>query len=882
MRAPVVWFVTRVVAWLARPLLALRYRVAIRGLEAIRTAGRHGILFLPNHSALIDPAILMAWLHPSFEPRPLADEHQVRRSVFGSIALLYGSRILPNLERRGAEAAARTRAALTDIADGLRAGENILLYPSGRLKRGYLEELGSVSGVETLVKAVPGVRLVLVRINGLWGSSFSIGHTGEMPSLGTAVWGGLKAIVLSGVFFVPKRSVTIEFAEPEDIPRTGSRAEINRYLEAFYNVNATRNLYVPYRVWEGGGSRERPDPPVVTRSADATRVPAATRDLVLSHLRDASGRPDLDTSQHLSRDLGLDSLAAAELVAWIQAEFGFSVDTPESLQTVADVVLAAGGQGVSTKSDDLKPIPASWFPEPSDTRLVEVSDGSTLAEVFLAQARKRPNQVIFADQTSGVRTYRDLLTAILVLKPVIEAMPGPYVGIMLPASVASAVFVLAAMFAGKTAVMVNWTTGARTVRQSLDLLGVRSVITAKALTAKLATMGVELGELEDRFVHAEELGAAVPAGAKLRAAFRARLGWTGLEAVTPAQVAVVLFTSGSEHLPKAVPLTHTNLLANVRDIIPVGRLVERDAILGMLPPFHSFGLTATVMLPCCAGLRTVFHANPTESALLARLVEAYRPTVIFGTPTFLAGIARVADTRQLASLRVAVTGAEKCPETLYETLRVRWPGLVVLEGYGITECSPVVSVNTLDDPVPGSIGRFFSSVEGVVVDLDEQRRVPPGETGMLLVRGPSIFGGYLNSTGASPFVEFDGRSWYRTGDLVSVRPDGVIFFKGRLKRFVKLGGEMVSLPAIEAVLLGHFGDADQGPVIAVEAVGDGDNPDIALFSTVPAERAHVNALIRDAGLSPLHFVRQVVTVDAIPVLGSGKTDYRALRAKLGS
>ncbi len=268
-----------------------------------------------------------------------------------------------------------------------------------------------------------------------------------------------------------------------------------------------------------------------------------------------------------------------------------------------------------------------------------------------------------------------------------------------------------------------------------------------------------------------------------------------------------------------MPLTHRNLLTNIADILKMGQLEERDITVGLLPPFHSFGLTTTVLLSWCLGLRTVFHPNPTESALLAKVIDTYKATVLFGTPTFLGGIVRVAGDRQLASLRLAVTGAEKCPDSLFATLAARCPSVIVLEGYGITECSPVVAVNPMDEPVPGTIGKLMPSVEGAVVDLELTRRVAPGDTGMLLVRGPSIFGGYLNYAGESPFVTFDGKSWYRTGDLVAAGADGRLTFQGRLKRFIKLGGEMVSLPAIEAVLQRHFGEADDGPVIAVEAIG---------------------------------------------------------------
>jgi len=871
--------VARLLVYAVRPLFALRYRIDIRGLDSLRRKGRQGILFLPNHAALLDPVLLVVYLYPDFQVRPLADEHQIGRTAFGKLALLYRSRILPNLERSGHAARHRTREAINDIAEGLRAGENILMYPAGHLKRQYLEVVGSASGTESLVKAVPAARVVLIRQNGLWGSSFSIAFSGKMPSIGPALARGFKYVLLNGIFFTPRRRLTIELVEPEDFPRTGTRAEINRYLERFYNENAPRNTYVPYGFWDRGGTRELPDPARAARTTDASGISPVTRDLVLAHLREASSRDDVTLEHSLSTDLGFDSLAVAEVVAWIQAEFGFSVDTPDSLVTVADVVVAASGRGVSAMLSDLKKAPASWFPSEDNQAHLVVPAVETVTQAFLTQAAARPAQPALADQTSGVRTYRDLVTAILVLKPRLEKLQGQYLGIMMPASIGAALFFLASMFSGKTAVMVNWTAGPRAMRHSLDSLGVTTVVTARALVTKLAGMGIDLSDLEDRFLFVEDLLASIGLLEKLRAAALAHTTWKSLERVRPREAAVVLFTSGSENLPKAVPLTHQNLLGNVRGILGLGHIDECDVVLGLLPPFHSFGITATIVLPLSIGARTVFHPNPTESAVLAKIVEAYHASVMFCTPTFLAGLARAATGAQLSTMHLVVTGAEKCPDALFAALRSRWPSMIVLEGYGITECSPVVSCNPMWRQVPGTVGVFLPNVEGAVVDLEYAHRVPGGETGMLLVRGPSIFGGYLLHSGESPFVAFEGKSWYRTGDLVSMDADGYITFRGRLKRFVKVGGEMVSLPAIEAVLVPHFPESDDGPSIAVEAIGAADRADIVLFTRTPADRVEVNNWIRNAGLSPLHYVRQVTLVDSIPILGTGKTDYRSLKAR---
>jgi acyl-CoA synthetase (AMP-forming)/AMP-acid ligase II/1-acyl-sn-glycerol-3-phosphate acyltransferase/acyl carrier protein len=864
-------------AWAARRIFSLRYRLDVRGLDEVRRRGTRGVVFLPSHSALVDPALLMVQLDPGFQPRALADEYQISRPVVGPLARLFGARPLPNMEREGLSVMEATRRALDDTIAGVREGENLLFYPSGRLRHQYLEEIRAASGAEILAKALPDARLVLVRITGLWGSSYSLAFDGRMPSVMAATWRGLKFLLLNAIFFMPRRPVLIEFEEPSDFPRHESRMAINAYLEAFYNARAPRNTRVPYGFWEKGGPQERPEPEVHRPSGDAEQVPEATRRIVFDELARLTGRNQITLGDRLAQDLGVDSLAAAELVLWIEKEFGFPGGTPESLVTVGDVALAASGRGISAIESALKPSSPAWRAAEGD-RVLEIPPGETVTAVFLAQASRRPGQLILADQVSGEVTYRRLVLGLLLMVPEIRQLPGRYVGVMLPASVGAGLFYLAVLFAGKTPVMVNWTTGSRNLVHALDLLGVEKVITAKALLSKLGTMGVDLSALSGRFVLAEDLRARFSPGRKIAALVRSYVDWAPLRRATTGPDAVVLFTSGSESLPKAVPLTHANVLTNVRDVLEVVDFHDRDVLIGMLPPFHSFGITVTTILPLCAGLRTVYHPNPTEAAVLARVIAAFRVTFLVGTPTFLNGIVRAAQRGQLDSLRFAVTGAEKCPAAVYEALGRACPNATILEGYGITECSPIVSANRPEKSIQGSIGRALASVECAVVGLESGDAVLPGETGMLLVRGPSIFGGYLNYGGDSPFVDWNGRSWYRTGDLVRQDDSGWLYFEGRLKRFVKLGGEMISLPAIESVLLPSFSTpADEGPPLAVETLGSPDSPEIVLFTVRATDRERVNQLIRASGLSALHNVREVIQVPSIPVLGTGKTDYRGLK-----
>ena len=429
--------------------------------------------------------------------------------------------------------------------------------------------------------------------------------------------------------------------------------------------------------------------------------------------------------------------------------------------------------------------------------------------------------------------------------------------------------------------MLNWTVGARNLNHMVERLQLARIFTSGQLIRKIQSQGVVLGEAEKIFTFLEPLATGISMSRKLAAKRHSYGSQRDLLPEVNHDTAVVLFTSGSESFPKAVPLTHRNLLTNLRDILQLRALTPADSIIGFLPPFHSFGLTLTVILPLLTGVRTVYHPNPTEGGTLARLIRIYRPTVLAGTPTFINGILKGAMPGDLASLRTAVTGAEKCPEQVYHDLGAQCPDLKILEGYGITECSPVVAVNHPKHPVPYSIGKVMASLDYIILDEARQEPCAPGERGMLLVRGDSTLPGYLGDDVASPFVEFRGKCYYRTGDLVEEDEDGVLFFKGRLKRFIKLGGEMVSMPAIEEVLNRHFQTPeDKGPFLAVESLQE-DAPELVLFTARDISREQANDAIRQAGLSPLHNIRRVIRVQDIPVLGTGKTDYRSLKQNVG-
>ncbi|RJP59808.1 MAG: hypothetical protein C4541_05335 [Candidatus Auribacter fodinae] len=873
--------VGNIIIYSTRFLLRLRYKKKISGLKAVYKNGHTGIFFLANHPALIDPVLMFSILYPLFTPKAIADEYQVNRPIIGPLSRYLGVKPIPNLERSGIEQAQQKGSVTDDIINWLKNGDNVLLYPAGRIKRSYKEEIGATSSVKAILEALPEVRIILIRQNGLWGSKFSFGFNGQRPHAGKVLREALRFLACDLLFFMPRRTVEYEFIEAADMPRSGSRQEINAWLESFFNSNAAPNRYVPYYFWQGSKPEDRPDPAIHYIKGDAGSVPEATRHIVMLHLKELSGMPHITGEQRLNYDLGLDSLALADLNSWLEEEFGFSAGTPEALTTVNDVLLAAVGKAISTREVDIKPVPPLWLKH-ADCAQLSMPEGDTILRIFLKKAAECPSRAIIADQLSGVKTYRDVTCALLILQPVFQKLPGDYIGIMMPASATAAIMYLAVLSAGKTPVMVNWTTGIRNVQHSLDLLSVQQVITSRLLVEKLSQQGITCDDISGRFYFLEDLARRISLRQKMSGLLKSRISWKNLYQADVPDTAVILFTSGSENVPKAVPLTQGNLIANLRDISSAVTLRRSDSVIGFLPPFHSFGLTVTILLPLCYGMRAVFHANPTESAQIARLINAYKATLLVGTPTFLNGVMRAAEPGQLDSLRIAVTGAEKCSESVYARLQSLAQKVTVLEGYGVTECSPIIAVNREACPVPFTIGRTLPSYTYLIVDHETFKPLTkPDVAGLLLVRGPSVFHGYLHYGGPSPFIEAQGASWYNTGDLVSISADGIITFRGRLKRFVKIGGEMISLPAIESVLLKAFmTEDDEGQVCAVEAAGDEHAPEIVLFSVKNIDREQANSVIRSAGFSPIHNIRRVIRIESIPVLGNGKADYRKLKSML--
>ncbi len=856
--------------------LRLRYRVTVEGAEGLSSL-QGPTLILPNHPAYVDPPLVLSHLRLGRSLRPLVFSGIYRLLPLRPLMAMVDAFEVPDLSAQSRDAQAKTLGMIEAVVARIGRGDSFLIYPSGRLQRGNAEVVGSARAVHELLSRCPDLNVVLVRTCGLWGSSFGCAATGAPPSLVPTILGNLGWALAALLVFLPRRKVTIHV---EVLPRgtlpKKSREETNAFLEGRYNVDGPQQpAFVRFSYLFGPSTGHYAAGAALPAIDPASIDPKTIRlvnELVQGHLGRELDPGELTFDTTLE-GIGMDSLDRMDATLKVEQQFGFH--NAAVVNTLGELWALADGKLAGDRKEEPIAVPVAWFAPPRSSAPPAVLAG-TVAEAFVRRALVAPTEPAVADRISGVLPSRRLLVGAMLMARRFAAWPEKHVGVMLPASVAADIVFFALHMAGKTPVMMNWTTGPSNLAHGVKVTGTRRIITAKKLVDRL---GIEVPGADYEYLETLRGGigkreqVSTLLGTMLNSAGILR----GLPRQDPDEPAVFLFTSGSESTPKTVPLSHTNVITNITDSLEVLEMTEADSLLGFLPPFHSFGLTGNVLLPHLTGIRTVRHADPTDARGLVQTIRAYRPTMLFTTPTFLSYILSVSQEGDLKSLRRIIAGAEKCPDAVFERTAALAPEAVILEGYGITECSPVLAANRVGDRRRGCIGRPVKHVAIRVVDVDTGDPVAAGETGMLLASGPSIFSGYLNHDGPSPFVELEGRQWYRTGDLVVADADNWLTFKGRLKRFLKAGGEMISLPALEEPFSKRYPADETGPQVAVEGIETPGGRQIALFTTFPLTLREASQILLEDGLRGVMRLDEVRQLETIPVLGTGKTDYKELR-----
>ncbi len=507
----------------------------------------------------------------------------------------------------------------------------------------------------------------------------------------------------------------------------------------------------------------------------------------------------------------------------------------------------------------------------------------TLFEAILAaRARHGGATPVFEDMERVPITYDRLLLGAMVLGPRLArvASRGEAVGVFMPNAVGTAVVFTALLATGRVPAMLNYTVGSSQLLQACHVAKIAVVVTARRFiaAAKLETAVAAL-EAVARVVYLEDVRADLTLADKLGGMWRARraaLVHRGY-AVRPDDPAVILFTSGSESLPKGVVLSHRNLVANCRQLKARVDFTPADVLFNALPVFHSFGLTGGLVLPMLSGFKAFLYPSPLHYRMVPEIAYACDATMMFGTDTFLNAYGRVAHPYDFRSIRYIFAGAEK----LREETRRMWAdrfGVRVLEGYGATETGPVLAVNTLMYATNGAVGQFLP---GIRYRLERVDGITEG--GRLLVSGPNIMLGYLKAGRAvgleapleTPLAAPAG-GWHDTGDIATVDERGFVRIVGRLKRFAKVAGEMVSLPASEALVYTLWPD-ERHAVIAAADKRKGEQL-VLVTERLHAERTAISEQARHSGVSELLVPRSVLVVDALPIFSTGKVDYVKVKA----
>jgi acyl-[acyl-carrier-protein]-phospholipid O-acyltransferase / long-chain-fatty-acid--[acyl-carrier-protein] ligase len=487
----------------------------------------------------------------------------------------------------------------------------------------------------------------------------------------------------------------------------------------------------------------------------------------------------------------------------------------------------------------------------------------------LVQAKSRfgGSKPVIVDGDERVLSYDEIVRASLALGHALKkgTKPGEAVGIMLPSGAAAVIAFFAVSAYGRVPAMLNFTSGSAGVKSALKTAQIRRVVTARRFI-DLGKLDALVGDLakEYEIVYLEDVREKLNLADKIAAAIGQYAPWLVASRPLHQTPAVILFTSGTEGEPKGVALSHLNILSNVEQVRSHIALYPNDILFNPLPTFHCFGLTVGALMPMLLGLKAVLHPTPLQPHEIVRRIKSSGATILLSTDTFISQYARAGEQGDLNSLRLAVCGAERLRDETRQLLRKKY-SIELLEGYGVTEAAPVVAANQPGANRSGTVGRLM---QGMEARLEPVEGIP--NAGRLFVKGPNVMLGYMKPERPGVIEPVPG-GWHDTGDVVSIDEEGFIAIKGRIKRFAKIGGEIVSLAVVESCASALWPDHAHA-AIAVPDARKGEQ--IVLVTTCPdATRHDLVGWAHNHGVPELAIPRRILAVEAVPVLGTGKTNY---------
>jgi len=884
---PIILGIAKVLFSVLRTLLSLRYKVHVKGSEVLKTDAPK--LILPNHQAIMDPIILFSQLYKYTQAVPIVTSSYYDLPVAKSLFSAWGAVRVSDLES-GSRNVKVLDQIVESVEEGFDLGKNIVLYPSGQIAGQGYEKIFNKQSAHKVVNDLPdNVEVIGARFTGLWGSSWSKAWMGRSPKFIVPLLKGIFYTLANLIFFMPRRQVTIELmnitsqAHAEAIK---DRTTFNRYLEGFYNMHGEEAPnYLKYFIYGPKLKRSLPANIVGSvKEAQRTNGKSDSHTIPVDILNDVRKciasildiQPDQIRADHyLQLDLGADSLNLVEIVSEVENQFPkFAAPQINEIKTVADMCFVAMGQ--FRTDDDLKP---ADLDRPLTTQHNICIDGNkNILQQFITTFTNDVDDPFTYDAMIGSTNRQTFfLKACVVAELLKKEVKEERVGIMLPALQSTTLLIAACYLSGKIPVMLNWTVGKKVLEHCMETAGVKQILSAGTFISKIEEQLPD--SIKNKLILLEQKIPTINITSKLKGLLKSKLPKVLINTKQLPETAVILFTSGSEALPKAVPLSHKNIVSDLSAVFQMAQLSNNETFLSFLPPFHSFGFTVLSILPLLTGVKVAYTPNPTDAREVLRILKHVQANMLIGTPGFLKLLMAEGSAYHFKSVRYAISGAEAMPPAVKEQFEKLTKGALILEGYGITECAPVLTLNPQDKQKLNSVGRFLPGINHIILDTETNQPVETGQPGMIYVMGTNVFDGYLHEPELHPFEHINGETFYKTGDLGYIDEEGYLFITGRLKRFIKIAGEMISLPFIEKILLEKYGEEDR-QVLAVEGTDATSPPRIALFTEKPIDLTEANDYLLKNGVAPIAKIREVIPVDEIPVLGTGKTDYKVLKKQL--
>jgi len=864
-------------------LLASRYRVRVEGLDKINKEGP--VLILPNHQALVDPQIVFAYTAKRRVSSVLVDQDFYYSFLLNPLFRALGAIPVPDLEKVSLDELDLDYIK-SAILDKLNNGSSVIIYPEGRITAdGYANMAGRKLGYIISGQAPGNTQILLVRIRGLWGSIWSRAYEGRTPNFTVVLFKSIFYILANFLFFLPKREIVIEIEDASEklraLAKQAGIIEFNEYLEQFYNTSPESFKFVPYFFF--GGKMREPNSMVKeskkyyknTAEYKEDEIPAEVFNFVVKTIKQTRkdlAERDIKLKDNLILDLRFDSLDIAEVYMLTKTQYKQPADIGlERIKTVADYCLIAMG-----KFEAREPLPECNFKDydnefsDSPVRIKPIFD---IARYAIKTMNKSPKLPFVYDRIVGSVSRGEYLLKAFVLAEFIKLKTKKRtVGIMLPASGSASLLILASLIARKVPVMINWTSSASAQDHAVDISKIDTVITASTLLSKVSDQLAD--NLKSKLVFLDKEISNISALTKIKALLKKNLTkiYTPHFTRSPDDLATILFTSGTEGTPKTVPLSHKNIISDLKGAYDIYDFKHNEKTVAFLPPFHSFGFTVLTMFPILSGVRVAYSPDPTDALAIASVIEKTGASITGSAPTFLKKLLKE-DRDRIKTLRTVISGAEKCPDDLIRSAKNL--GIEIHEGYGVTECSPVISINPIDAVKPGSIGKTIPGLEVKIVNPDTHKELESGKQGLIVASGDPVFDGYLDEENRQDtFIWIDGKSFYNTGDIGYLDEEGYLFITGRLKRFVKIAGEMISLSELEKTLSDGLAPG-KGEFLAVQGKECKEGVRLVVFTNMHISLQELNqALVHIPTLVRISEVRQT---KELPTLASGKVDYKELK-----